>query len=47
MAAILEGFDCTGIELMEEHLPIIKARVVWAECERKRNTAQLGLFEEK
>jgi site-specific DNA-methyltransferase (adenine-specific) len=46
MAAILEGFECTGVELTEEHMPIIKARVAWAERERKLATSQLGLFKE-
>lgn len=30
VAAILENHDCTGIELMEDYIPIIEARIEWA-----------------
>lgn len=31
MAAVMEGFDCIGIEMTDEYLPIIQGRVAWAE----------------
>jgi len=30
VAAILEGFDCIGIEMTDEYLPIIEGRTAWA-----------------
>ena len=30
VAAILEGFECVGIEMTDEYLPIIQGRVAWA-----------------
>jgi site-specific DNA-methyltransferase (adenine-specific) len=45
MAALLEGFRCVSAELIEEHCPIIEARVAWAERQRKLDTRQLSLFE--
>lgn len=30
VAAVLEGFDCVGIEQSDEYVPIIEGRVAWA-----------------
>jgi site-specific DNA-methyltransferase (adenine-specific) len=30
-AAILEGFDCVGVEMTDDYLPIIEGRCAWAE----------------
>lgn len=41
-AAILEGFDCLGMELTEEYIPIIDGRCKWAIDEYQRENAQLS-----
>ena len=43
-AAILNGFDFIGIEMTEEYLPIIKARLEHAETEFAKVQADGGLF---
>jgi site-specific DNA-methyltransferase (adenine-specific) len=40
-AATLEGMHSIGIELTEEYLPIIHARVEWAEQQAKENPPSL------
>lgn len=41
-AAILEGFDCLGMELTDEYIPIIDGRCEWALDEYQRENAQLS-----
>ena len=41
-AAILEGFDCLGMELTDEYIPIIDGRCQWALDEYQRENAQLS-----
>ena len=43
-AAILNGFDFIGIEMTEDYLPIIKARLEHAETEFAEAQADKGLF---
>jgi len=43
-AAILNGFDFIGIEMTEDYLPIIKARLQHAETEFAEAHADKGLF---
>ena len=43
-AAILNGFDFIGIEMTEDYLPIIKARLQHAETEFAEADADKGLF---
>ena len=43
-AAILNGFDFIGIEMTEDYLPIIKARLEHAETEFAKVQADGGLF---
>jgi len=43
-AAILNGFDFIGIEMTEDYLPIIKARLEHAETEFAKAQADEGLF---
>jgi site-specific DNA-methyltransferase (adenine-specific) len=43
-AAILNGFDFIGIEMTEDYLPIIKARLQHAETEFAETHADKGLF---
>lgn len=32
VAAVLEGFDAIGVELTADYVPIIEARVAWAQA---------------
>jgi site-specific DNA-methyltransferase (adenine-specific) len=43
-AAILNGFDFIGIEMTEDYLPIIAARLKHAETEFAKVQADGGLF---
>ena len=36
VAATLEGFSSIGIEITEEYIPIIKARIEWAKNNTKK-----------
>jgi DNA modification methylase len=40
VAAVLEGFEWKGCEMTDDYLPIIKARVKWAEKEVKKKAKQ-------
>ena len=40
-AATLEGFDSIGIELTADYLPIIQARIAWAEQQTENQAPQL------
>jgi DNA modification methylase len=41
VAAILEGFDCIGMELTADYLPIIEGRVAWAVAQAEIVTPSL------
>ena len=43
MACVLEGFNGVGIEMTDEYLPIIRARVAWAEQQITASLFSVGM----